>query len=120
MTIKLLKKLRHNKNEHVAGAVLNLPEKEEERLVVLRAAEKVKMVDESVVIDPPAASIDQEYYEECYKDLHDAYNRDELAKAARETGVEFKSTAKKEEIIDAIIRQGKVDDLLTDDEEDAE
>jgi len=116
MTIELLKKLRHDKKEHVAGAVLNLPEEVEKRLVELRAAKKVKTVDASVEVDEQASSVDPEYYKECYEDLDEAYGRDDLARAARDAKVEFKSNAKKDEIIDAVIKQGKVDDLLTDDE----
>lgn len=40
------------------------------------------------------------------------YKRDELAKAAKEIGVEFKYNAKNAEIIDAVVAAGKAEALL--------
>lgn len=46
------------------------------------------------------------------KALNDKYNRDPLAEAAKEVGVEFPYDAKKGEIIEAVIKAGKAEALL--------
>lgn len=104
----------------VPGDVLEMTQKEEERLVKLKYARKVKTVAETKVINPPADEVDPKYYAEAAADLKAAYNRNQLAEAAESVGVEFDPKAKVDDIIDAVIREGKVDELLTDDDEDVE
>lgn len=117
MPIELLKKVRHDNSTHTIGAVLTMPKKDEKRLVDMKYARYVKTVDEATVINPPAEEIDPVYYKETYADLKAAYNKTSLEAAASDVGVVLPEKALLDDIIDAIIRQGKVDDLLTDEEE---
>lgn len=54
----------------------------------------------------------QEELEKIKKTLDAKYNRDPLAEAAKEMGVEFAFNAKKAEIIDAVVEAGKAEALL--------
>lgn len=55
---------------------------------------------------------DEEELERIRQALDDQYTAPELAKAAKEAGVEFKYDAKKGEIVQAVIDQGKASDVL--------
>ena len=64
------------------------------------AAEKTEALQDEAEIEKLKAALDAKY------------KRDELAKAAKEIGVEFKYNAKNAEIIDAVVAAGKAEALL--------
>lgn len=117
MTIEIIKRVRHAKAILKPGDFVEITEKEEERLVKLGYARSIKAVPSEVMVNPPADEIDAEYYKESFEDLKEAYTKATLIEAATEANVEFDPKAKLDDIIDAVIRQNKVDDLLTDEDE---
>lgn len=112
MTIEITKRVRIDKAILKPGDFVEIGQKEEERLVKLGYARSIKAVPADVVINPPADEIDKQYYDESFADLKEAYTKATLIEAATDAHVEFDPKAKLDDIIDAVIRQGKVDDLL--------
>ncbi len=111
--------IRHNNIEYKKGAVIDgLTEVEEKRLVLLKAAEyvitpeeemKKQQVANEVKVIPP------EIFEELREALDQEYNAEELKRAAKDVGVDLTGLTRKDDIIEAVIQQGKADELLEDD-----
>ncbi|WP_432702468.1 hypothetical protein [Lysinibacillus sphaericus] len=110
--------IRHNNKEYKKGVILDgLTSVEEERLVFLKSAEYVLSPEEELKKQQVAgmvSEISREEFEELSASLDDLYNAEELKRAAKEVGVDLTGTTRKEHIIDAIIKQGKADELLED------
>lgn len=114
--------IRHNDVVYKKGAIIEgLTESEEERLVRLKSAEyvispeeelKKQQVANDVKVIPP------ELFEELEKALDEEYNAEELKRAAKEVDVDLTGLTRKEHIIEAIINQGKADELLEDDHDE--
>jgi hypothetical protein len=113
--------IRHNGKEYKKGAILDgLKPKEEKRLVSLKAAEYVLSPEEELKKQQVANDkvvISEEEFTELRDALEDEYNYDDLKRAAKEAGVDLTNATKKDDIIAAIINQGKADELLEDDED---
>jgi hypothetical protein len=118
MPFYLLKESVTSNGAHIeAGEVMELTEKSGNALVEEGKAEAVEPEGEPV--NPPSddeggEDNGQEPDDEAKvaKALDDQYKRDELAKAAKEAGVEFAYDAKKGDILNAVMEQGKADLLL--------
>lgn len=110
--------IRHNDVVYKKGAIIEgLTGSEEERLVRLKSAEyvispeeelKKQQVANDVKVIPP------ELFEELAKALDEEYNADELKREANDVGVDLTGLTRKPDIIKAIIKQGKADELLED------
>lgn len=111
--------IRHNNVEYKKGSIIDgLKKSEAERLVRLNSAEyvispeeelKKQQVANDVKVIPP------DVFEEFRSALDDEYNAEELKREAKEVGVDLTGLTRKDDIIEAIIRQGKADLLLEDD-----
>lgn len=111
--------IRHNNIKYKKGSIIDgLTEKEEKRLVFLKAADyvispeeemKKQQVANDVKVIPP------ELFEELRVALDEEYNAEELKREAKEVGVDLTGLTRKDDIIEAIIKQGKADELLEDD-----
>lgn len=111
--------IRHNDVAYKKGAIIaGLTEFEAERLVRLKSAEyvispeeemKKQQVTDDVKVIPP------EVFEELRVALDEEYNAEELKREAKEVGVDLTGLTRKDDIIEAIIKQGKADELLEDD-----
>lgn len=111
--------IRHNDVVYKKGdLIVGLSSSEFERLVRLKSAEyvispeeemKKQQVAEDVKVIPP------DEFEELRTALDELYNAEELKRVAKEVGVDLTGLTKKEPIIEAIIIQGKADELLEDD-----
>ncbi|PAQ15065.1 hypothetical protein CD798_08460 [Bacillaceae bacterium SAOS 7] len=112
MPIIALENIRHSGQEFKPGDFLELTKEQEARLVKLKSAEYAPVFQQSKVEEPVLYEYDTEDYEDLKKELDAAFNRDPLASEARAAGVQFDSNAKKEEIIHAVITQGKAEQLL--------
>ena len=114
--------IRHNDVVYKKGAIIEgLTGSEEERLARLKSAEyvispeeelKKQQVANDVKVIPP------ELFEELRSALEEEYNAEELKRAAKEVGVDLTGLTRKEHIIEAIIKQGKADELLEDDHDE--
>lgn len=111
--------IRHNGSEYKKGAIIEgLKSEEEKRLVSLKAAEYIISPDEELKkqqVSGEEFNISQEKFEELCAALDDEYNAEELKREAKRVGVDLAGAKLKEEIIEAIIKQGKADELLEDD-----
>lgn len=118
--IRALHCIRHDDKSYKKGALIDgLTKTAEQRLVDLKAAEFVITPEEELQkqkVQAPAPKYTSEEFEELAKDLDDNYNAEDLKRAAKEVGVDLSGTSKKDEVIEAIINQGKADELLEDDE----
>lgn len=111
--------IRHNDIEYKKGAIIDgLTDSESERLVRLKSAEyvitpeeemKKQQVANDVKVIPP------DVFEELRVALDQEYNAEELKREAKEVGVDLTGLTRKDDIIEAIIQQGKADELLEDD-----
>lgn len=108
--------IRHSGKNFEAGDVLKgLSKKDEERLLKLKAIEKV-ITEKEIEKNEQTIDITPELYKELRDALDENYNADELKSEAREVGVQFEANATKEKVMEAIITQGKADELLEDGE----
>lgn len=111
--------IRHDGVAYKKGAIIDgLTKDENERLVKLKAAEFVITPQEELQkqkVTNNFTEIPPEQFEELSKDLDDAYNAEELKRAAQEVGVDLSGASRKSDIIAAIINQGKADELLEED-----
>jgi len=110
--------IRHSGVSYKKGALIQgLTEAEEKRLVKLKSAEYVISPDEEIQQQQQSENIftvDPEKFKELAEALNDLYNADELKREAKDLGVDLTGITKKEDVIAAIINQGKADDLLED------
>ncbi len=60
--------------------------------------------------------ISEEEYQKLYKQLDDAFNAEPLQKIAKDHGVEWEGN-RKENVIEAIILEDKVEDILSEEDE---
>lgn len=111
--------VRHNDVAYKKGTIIDgLTDKEEERLVRLKSAEYVITPEEEMKkqqVADDVKEIPQELFKELSKALDDEYNAEKLKRDAKDVGVILTGLTRKEDIIEAIIRQGKADELLEDD-----
>ncbi|MEX3625840.1 hypothetical protein [Viridibacillus arvi] len=120
MPIEALEMIRHNNEKYPKGSILSLADNEEARLIKLKAAKPV-ITAEKVQIPAPAPAlktIDDDLFNELKDALEENYNRADLAREAKKAGVIFETDALKNDIIEAVILQGKADELLEDEEDD--
>lgn len=112
--------IRHNGVTYKKGVLIeNLSDEAEKHLVNLKAAEYVISPDEEVQQQQQSEqtfSIDPKLFENIKADLDNLYNADELKREAKAVGVDLTGITKKEDVIAAIINQGKADELLEDEE----
>ena len=110
--------IRHSGVSYKKGALIQgLTEAEEKRLVKLKSAEYVISPDEEIQQQQQSENIftvDPEKFKELAEALNDLYNADELKREAKDLGVDLTGITKKEDVIAAIINQGKADDSLED------
>lgn len=111
--------IRHNDVVYKKGAIIEgLTESEAERLVRLKSAEYVISPEEELKKQQVANDVKEipsEVFEELRVALDEEYNAEELKREAGEVGVDLTGLTRKGDIIEAIIRQGKADELLEDD-----
>lgn len=116
MPIRALENVRHSGVLYKTGDIIHgITASEKERLLKLKSAEKVETFEEVAAV-VQENEIDPTLFKELRDDLDENYNAEELKRAAKEAGVEFESNAVKEKVMEAIIKQGKVDLLLEDSE----
>lgn len=118
--IRALHCIRHDGVQYKKGALIEgLTAKAAQRLVDIKAAEYVVSPEEELKkqkVQAPPPVVTPEQFAEYAKDLDELYNADELKREAKEVGVDLTGITKKEDVIAAIINQGKADELLEDDE----
>lgn len=116
MPIRALERIRHSGRIYTAGDIIhNLTDGEKERLIELKSAEVVETFSE-VTNAVQEIDVDPELFKELKKDLDENFNADDLKREAKNVGVEFDSKDTKDKVMEAIIKQGKVDLLLEEDE----
>lgn len=114
MPIRALESIRHSGMIYMPGDILRgLSVEEKNRLLSLRSAERVETISEFEE-DIQEVDVDPELYKELRNDLDDNYNAEELKRAAKAVGVQFEAKDTKDKVMEAIIKQGKVDLLLED------
>src|SRR5690606_15285569 len=108
--------IRHNGVTYKKGAILDgLKPEEEERLVVLKAAEYIISPSDELKkqqVKGDKVEISPTEFEELRVALDEEYNAEELKRAAKEVGVDLTGASTKAEVIAAIINQNKADELL--------
>lgn len=98
-------RIRHNGKIYEKGEeVKGLSKKDEKRLIDLGKVKQFELSIEPPKVVPPEKALDKKY------------NRDSLAAAAAEAGVNFNEDATKAVLIAAIIEQGKAEELLKDED----
>ncbi|MGE7942817.1 Rho termination factor N-terminal domain-containing protein [Lysinibacillus xylanilyticus] len=111
--------IRHNDVEYKKGAIIDgLTDSEEQRLVRLKSAEYVITPEEEMKKQQVAKDVEvipPDVFEELRLALDQEYNAEELKREAKEVGVDLTGLTRKDDIIEAIIKQGKADELLEDD-----
>jgi hypothetical protein len=119
MDIKALKVLRDNGSRIEIGATLTLDDERAQALINEGAAEavgeKAAPKQPEKTADELAAEAEKEAAEaraKVYKALDAQYKVDDLKAAAQGADVEFTADAKKADVINAIIDQGKAEQLL--------
>lgn len=114
--------IRHNDITYKKGAIIEgIGKSEEERLVVLKAAEYVLSPEEELKkqqVKGDKVEISPTEFEELRAALDEEYNAEELKRAAKAVGVDLTGVSTKAEVIAAIINQNKADELLEDDSDD--
>lgn len=112
--------ITHGEKSYKKGAVIEgLTEKEEERLVSLKAAEFVISPEEELKkqkVQTPPPAVSPEKYQEYATALKDLYNLDELKREAKDVGVDLTGITRRDDVIDAIIVQGKAEELVEDED----
>ena len=118
--IRALHCIRHDEKSYKKGSLIEgLTAAAMQRLVDIKAAEFVISPEEEFKkqqVETPLPAVTPDQFTEYAKDLDDLYNADELKREAKEFGVDLTGITKKEDVIAAIINQGKADELLEDDE----
>lgn len=122
--IRALEAIRHNSVDYRKGDLVEglLPE-EAKRLVDLKSAVYVISPDEELKIQSAKQTpktIAPELFEELRAALDDEYNAEELSREAKAIGVDLTGATTKKAVIEAIINQGKADELLEDEPNDNE
>lgn len=111
--------IRHNNVTYKKGAIIDgLTDSEAERLVRLKSAEYVLSPEEEMKKQQVAQDVtvvSPELFEEYRVALDEEYNAEELKREAKDAGVDLTGLTRKDDIIEAIIKQGKADALLEDD-----
>lgn len=116
MPIRAIETIRHSGQFYKPGDILKgLTDEEKMRLIQLKSAEKVETFSETVET-VQEIEVDPELFAELRDALDENYNAEELKRAAKEAGVKFDTKDNKEKVMEAIIKQGKSDDLLEDDD----
>ncbi|ARK25998.1 hypothetical protein SporoP37_15840 [Sporosarcina sp. P37] len=113
--IRAMENIRHNQEVFKKGSLIDgLSSDEAKRLVALKSAEYVISPEEELDIQTAKTeiNIDPELFEELRAALDEEYNAEELSREAKAAGVDLTGTTTKKAVIEAIIRQGKADDLL--------
>lgn len=117
--IRALEAIRHNSIDYKKGdLVKGLLADEAKRLVNLKSAEYVISPDEELQIQEAkqaSKKIDPALFEELRNALDEEYNAEELKREAKAIDVDLTGATTKAAIIEAIINQGKADELLEDD-----
>lgn len=116
MPIKALETIRHSGRIFNSGDIIQgLNSEDESRLLSLKAAEKFQSAEDvkNVITQ---TDVTPESFKELSASLDEAYGAEELKREAKAAGVKFEATAKKPEVIEAIIKQNKVDLLLEDED----
>ena len=113
--------IRHDGVEYKKGAILKgLTDAAEKRLVSLKSAEYVITPEEELQqqqLSGEAFSISLEQFEEWASALKELYNADDLKREAKDVGVDLTGISRRDDVIAAIINQGKADELLEDEED---
>ncbi|MEG0473124.1 MAG: hypothetical protein RR588_12395 [Solibacillus sp.] len=113
--------IRHNGKQYKKGAILDgLTAKEEKRLVTLKSAEYIINPEEELQqqqVSGQSFTILQEKFDELSAALNSLYNAEDLKREALDVGVDLTGITRKDDVIAAIINQGKSDELLEDDED---
>ncbi|MFG6179700.1 hypothetical protein ACGTN6_20920 [Halomonas sp. THAF12] len=130
--IKLYEQVTHNGKTYEPNEEIDAKEisqKEAERLVNLEVAFFVGKITEDVelnekeeiqddqedIVEEFEEEISDEEYQSLYKQLDNAFNAEPLQKFAKEHGVDWEGN-KKENVIEAIILQDKVEQILAEKE----
>ena len=112
--------IRHDEESYKKGDLIKgLSAKEELRLVALNAAEYIISPEEELKIQVATGEvkpIDPVLFEELRKALDEEYNAEELTREARDVGVDLAGATTKKAVIEAVINQGKADELLEDED----
>lgn len=113
--------IRHDGVEYKKGAILSgLTKEAEQRLVSLKSAEFIISPEEELQqqqVSGDAFTIPPEQFEELSSALKELYNADDLKREAKDVGVDLTGITRRDDVIAAIINQGKADELLEDDED---
>lgn len=122
--IRALEAIRHNSVDYRKGDLVEgLSGDEAKRLVNLKSAVYVISPDEELKIQSAKElpkTIAPELFEELRVALDDEYNAEELSREAKAIGVDLTGATTKKAVIEAIINQGKADELLEDEQNDNE
>lgn len=116
MPIRALENIRHSGVTYMSGDLIRgLSDSDKKRLLGLKSAEEVVTVSEiqEIVQD---LEVDPALFKELRDALDENYNADELKRVAKKVGVQFDSRDLKEKVMEAVIKQGKADELLEDDD----
>jgi len=136
--IKLNERVTHNGKTYSPNDVIekdDISQEEAQRLVKLDVAFFVGEIPEEEEGEPEDISnvpeeeetignseeieeeeISEEEYQNLYKQLDDAFNAEPLQKMAKDHGIQWEGT-KKENVIEAIILEDKVEDILSEKDE---
>lgn len=116
--------IRHDGVEYKKGAILSgLTKEAEQRLVTLKSAEFIITAEEELQqqqVSGDAFTIPPEQFEELSSALKELYNADDLKREAKDVGVDLTGITRRDDVIAAIINQGKADELLEDEDPDGE
>jgi len=121
--IRALHSIRHDDNHYAKGALIEgLTAAAMQRLVDLKAAEYVISPEEELkkqkVQAPPTVS--PEKFAELAEALNSLFNAEDLKREAKEVGVDLTGLTRKDDVIAAIINQGKAEELVEDDDDPAD
>lgn len=120
--IRALEPIRHNKIEYRKNAIIEgLSASDAKRLVELQSAEYIISPEEELKVQQTKETtkkIDPQHFEELRVALDEEYNAEELTREAKAVGVDLAGATTKKAVIEAIINQGKTDELLEDDSDD--
>ncbi|MER1986583.1 MAG: hypothetical protein ABS948_11895 [Solibacillus sp.] len=118
--IRAKHKIRHDGIEYAKGSLIEgLKTAAAERLVRLKAAEYVISPEEELQKQrvQETLTMTAEKFKELADALDELYSAEELKREAKDVGVDLAGVSKKDDVIAAIIQQGKADELLEDEEE---
>lgn len=116
MPIKALESIRHSGMVYEPGDIVRgLSVDEKERLLALKSAERVETIAE-VEETVQEVDVDPVLFKELRDALDENYNAEELKRSAKDVGVQFDNKDTKEKVMEAIIKQGKTNLLLEEDD----